>query len=637
MARKWIFQANPKLYDIEAALGELEEIWWRVPQYTADIHRGDVVLLWQSGEDSGVVGVGRVIGEPQQHESDDVERPFILDPEVAGTETRALVRVRATAPIAKDQVRQLPGLDSHPIIKAPYGTVFPLDDDQFRVLEPLVAPPPEDLGRGAAEFPAPFAWDQRSKSTHPMPGGYDGYLDSLRELLLKVQDDRPTRSELPQLIAEMFGVTKARSDLLSSFVRKAGFLIDRGQAIDLSEWSTSWISSADPRIVVGLLHSRIRFVGEMLITAEEPRTTGELLEIANQQYGCDWSTKAQIDRRRGWLQSAGMLELDETNRLVITSAGHAMVKELVLQSPVPGEGIRREPKGMPIGSIAEPELTSPERTGLVLPQLASDSVVDLVKELHSAAVDSSDPDRFERAVRDAFAWLGFQAEWLGGSGKTDVLLDAPLGKSRSYRVIIDCKTSASGAVGDSQVDWITLSEHRKKHDANFVALVAPTPSGQRLFARASEQKVAVISVDELTTLCEQHLSAPLDLEAYRSLFDPGGAASTADIAEQAEEWLHLVGFAEQMIDSIAGRQELFGGLTARDIHLLLLDQSNGRMIPEEDVQLILGTLAGPLLQILTGSPETGYRMTTSKDVARYRLEVLAGLLLGERGGSSDNS
>ena len=637
MARKWIFQANPKLYNLEAALGTLDEIWWRVPQYTSEIHRGDVVLLWQSGDDAGVVGVGRVATEPQQHDSADAERPFVLDPEVAGTETRALVRVRPTAPVPKDQIRRLPGLDRHPIIKAPYGTVFPLDDSQHQTLEPLVAAPPENLDGISAEFPAPFAWDQRSKSTHPMPGGYDGYLDSLRELLIKVHDDRPTRAELPQLIAEMFRVTKSFSDLLSSFLRKAGFLVDRGQAIDLSEWSARWLESGDPRITVGLLHSRIRFIGEMLITVMEPRTTGELLEIANNWYGCGWSTKAQIDRRRGWLQSAGMLQLDETNRLVITPAGKAMVNEFALHPPGPEAGLRNEAEEDPPSVVPRPTLVPPERAeDLVVPRLASESATSLVAELHSSALDSSDPDRFERAVRDAFLWLGFQAEWLGGSGKTDVLLDAPLGKSRSYRVIIDCKTSASGSVSDGQVDWITLSDHRKKHDADFVALVAPTPSGQRLFLRAEEQDVAVISVDELTTLCEQHLSAPLDLESYRSLFNPGGAVSTADIAEQAEEWLHVVELAAQMIDSIAGRQELFGGLTARDIHLLLLDQPNGRMTPEEDVQRILDTLAGPLLQILIGSPADGYRMTTSKDVARYRLEVLAGLLLGEGGSPSDS-
>lgn len=54
----WIFQANPKAYDIDGALGALTEIWWRAPQHTAELRpvilsrsggRGRRLPLWQSG------------------------------------------------------------------------------------------------------------------------------------------------------------------------------------------------------------------------------------------------------------------------------------------------------------------------------------------------------------------------------------------------------------------------------------------------------------------------------------------------------------------------------------------------------------------------------------------------------------
>jgi hypothetical protein len=106
-----------------------------------------------------------------------------------------------------------------------------------------------------------------------------------------------------------------------------------------------------------------------------------------------------------------------------------------------------------------------------------------VAELVGSSTDSGDPDRFERAVRDAFTFLGFEASWLGGAGRTDVLVDAPLGRDDQYRVIVDCKASGSGAVTDQQIDWMTLTEHRQMHDAHYVAVVAPRPSGRRLLAR----------------------------------------------------------------------------------------------------------------------------------------------------------
>ena len=101
-----------------------------------------------------------------------------------------------------------------------------------------------------------------------------------------------------------------------------------------------------------------------------------------------------------------------------------------------------------------------------------------------------------------------------------------MGLGRSYRVIIDCKTSASGSVGDSQVDWVTLDEHKALHDADYVAVVAPRPVGRSTLRTRADKSVVVISVDELVALLNQHGQAPLDLEAYRSLFMAGEALLT---------------------------------------------------------------------------------------------------------------
>lgn len=172
------------------------------------------------------------------------------------------------------------------------------------------------------------------------------------------------------------------------------------------------------------------------------------------------------------------------------------------------------------------------------PALEPDVLDGLVDEVSSAAVDSGHADRFEGAVRDSFVYLGFQAEWLGGSGKTDVLLAARLGLTDSYRVVVDCKTSGSGSVGDAQVDWVTLTEHRAKHDAQHIAVVAPNPTGTRLFERARQYAVTVISVDELLGLCRQLAKAPLGLDDYRSLFIHGGRDATPSSAASAASSVH---------------------------------------------------------------------------------------------------
>jgi hypothetical protein len=79
------------------------------------------------------------------------------------------------------------------------------------------------------------------------------------------------------------------------------------------------------RIPIALLHSRVRFIGEFLKFATTARSPAEVLALANQRYGCGWSTQAQVSRRRGWLQSAGMLQMDASDQLVTTELGQELV------------------------------------------------------------------------------------------------------------------------------------------------------------------------------------------------------------------------------------------------------------------------------------------------------------------------
>ena len=175
---------------------------------------------------------------------------------------------------------------------------------------------------------------------------------------------------------------------------------------------------------------------------------------------------------------------------------------------------------------------------------------------------------------------------------------------------------------------MTLTEHKKKHDADYVTLVAPQPSGKRLFQRASQQGVVIIPVNELATLCEQHANAPLDLETYRMLFTEGGAVDTGSVAEHAEEWLHVVELARTVIDTVALRSDKFGGLTAEALLLLLADNPAAETADQVEIQSILDTLGGPLIRVLSGDAVEGYRLTTPRPVARHRLKMLARMLVG---------
>jgi hypothetical protein len=470
--------------------------------------------------------------------------------------------------------------------------------------------------RADKEFPQVLPWEQRTRSVHPMPGGYDGYLISLRQVLDLVEEQRPTDTELSELLAREFSVSDRRSYALAVFLRRTGFLEGAGGAVEIGEWAARWRANSDPRIPIALLHSRVRFIGEFLKFTTTPRSMAEVLALANERYGCGWSTQAQVSRRRGWLQSAGMLQMDTSDQLVTTEQGEGLLARLTLfepGTPAPPEVQR---------TVDKPTASQPA----VPPARLMSGPEELVAELVASSTDSAEPDRFERAVREAFAFLGFEATWLGGAGRTDVLVDAPLGRDEQYRVIVDCKTSGSGSVADQQIDWMTLTEHRQKHDAQYAAVVAPKPSGRRLLARAEQQGVAVISVEQLVSLCQQHAQAPLGLHSYQRLFTIGGLATPEPVAEDAEEWLRIVHLATAVCVALHSKSTVFGPLSARDLLLILTDAPVAEITSEEELQTILDTLASPLMGVLMRTDEGTYRLTSAPPVMAARLRILAAAL-----------
>jgi predicted RNA-binding protein with PUA-like domain len=140
----WFLQANPRLYDIDTALTQLDRIWWRIPQYRSQVRVGDVMIVWRSGKEAGIVGIGRVIEEPQVHGADPTEAKFIRS---ASNESdavvRALILVRPVDFVPKGQLAALEAFESHRIIKAPMGTIFAVAEDEWPTLAPLLPDPPD--------------------------------------------------------------------------------------------------------------------------------------------------------------------------------------------------------------------------------------------------------------------------------------------------------------------------------------------------------------------------------------------------------------------------------------------------------------------------------------------------------------
>jgi len=136
----WIFQANPKRYDILNALlnssGEVDR--WLVNQHWDKIKTGDVVLMWMSGVKGGIYAVGEITSNPLI--ADDVNA---LDKYWINEQDRnkraLIVNLRITAklvnnPILRAELKGMPGLQNLSILRFSQGTNFPVSNDEWIII-----------------------------------------------------------------------------------------------------------------------------------------------------------------------------------------------------------------------------------------------------------------------------------------------------------------------------------------------------------------------------------------------------------------------------------------------------------------------------------------------------------------------
>ena len=476
----------------------------------------------------------------------------------------------------------------------------------------------------SSSLPEALPWQQRHKSLEPLPGGYRDGLDSLRQTCTFVDRHQPKRDQLESLLRSEFNISHENSRLVVSFLLRVTILKKDAGRCRIGSWTRRWLGNDDDGIVIALIHSRVRFIGEILEELQTtPRSVRELLLIANEQYGFAWKTTGSIAGRRGWLQAAGFIEVNAAKKLTITDAGRTFLTRLgaTPASPKPVPTPEPIPESSPVDELVT-EIETPEPVPEPSPVDEAPSAHvstrshELATEIEESSTDSQNPGRFERAVRDAFAYLGFRAELLGGSGKTDVLLMARLGRSDSYKVTVDAKTTASGRLGDGQVDWATLVEHRTNEGANHSLLVGPDPRGARLFNRAVDHEVTVLSAQRLAEQCRRHAHTALGLDDYRLLFTTQGEADLTQLDKRADRSQQLRVLAVEICRILAERWDTVGYHTARDLWILLPITS------EDIIQSVLNTLASPLVGAIHGDPDKGYVLATDPKVAQLRLTLL---------------
>lgn len=143
----WVFQANPKMYDLIGALREGSVSRWKVNAHRDKIHIGDKVILWATGTDAGCYALAEVTGELDMIAKDEKEKVFYKDESYAQAQPRVEISVTHNLydrPILRSQIAGIKELANLKV--GMQGTNFTATEKQYKALEKLAQESRPDTG-----------------------------------------------------------------------------------------------------------------------------------------------------------------------------------------------------------------------------------------------------------------------------------------------------------------------------------------------------------------------------------------------------------------------------------------------------------------------------------------------------------
>ena len=451
----------------------------------------------------------------------------------------------------------------------------------------------------------------RKPSIGYCPGGKAELVATISAYVSYLVDDK-TKGDIEQFSAENYGIKASSADSMLNMLSGIRFVErisrDSYRATDLAK---RWNRDASPLDLCCCLHASCSFVFELLRELESgPKTRAELSAAAVAKYDVGGDGGSEVLKRTHFLQLAGLLKDYRAAEFSITPAGLEMLRKVSIQNA--DSAVVRDSADIAKGSAVAANVKSWEDG-------------ELLTELRLSARDSSNPDRFEKACADAFNALGFKAEWLGGSGKTDVLVSAQSAAKYAYRVAVDAKSSANGIISESQLNFDTLVDHRKLHNAQFTVVVGPLFQGERIVARAKKHGIVLMDVDALCELIKLHDRVPLSAQDYKALFESYGNADLDMLISARGDLTRSAVLLRAVMSCLVSQSDdgvTDGMLSAREIYVLLKAEYPDLLLSLDEIDSMLAFLSSPVVNCV-GRAKSEYYAIGSLNEASNKLRFYA--------------
>lgn len=138
----WIFQADPKRFDILNALEELNEDVWGVKRFKYEIKAGDIGIVWMSGKDAGIYAVSEIVSN-HDFLTEAKEVAKFWRSHTDKDQIRLCVRLEYKVklqnnPIFREELKSIPELKNMSILKQARGTNFRVTENEWRAVSVLI-------------------------------------------------------------------------------------------------------------------------------------------------------------------------------------------------------------------------------------------------------------------------------------------------------------------------------------------------------------------------------------------------------------------------------------------------------------------------------------------------------------------
>lgn len=136
----WVFQGNPKEFDIVKALEDNALKTWRVKAHKDKVKKGDKVILWVGGKDSGVYALATVDSEVTSMPEPEIERYYYKDQTVYEDKERVFLKINYNLfnqPILKSELENHTWFSKMKV--GSQGTNFTATEEEYESILKLIA------------------------------------------------------------------------------------------------------------------------------------------------------------------------------------------------------------------------------------------------------------------------------------------------------------------------------------------------------------------------------------------------------------------------------------------------------------------------------------------------------------------